>query len=95
MKSPLHAKNRFKKRLGYDLSDVELAEINSMIENVEEGVELTKWREGNDLCVYKVNWKEFCFYAVFSLIEKRVITFKTIDDDIFEHKGDFWDGDIE
>ena len=93
MKSSLHARNRFKKRLGYDLSECELNEINRLIDSNDESVELTKWRQGNDFSVYKVSWKEYSFFAVYSLAEKRVITFKTLDDSIFEHKGDFWDGE--
>ncbi|OUR95733.1 hypothetical protein A9Q84_14625 [Halobacteriovorax marinus] len=89
----VHAINRFKKRLGLQLSETDFNDINKMIIEGGLDVELMKWRKGNDICVYKVKWNGLEFYAIFHLVKKEVITFKTLDSEIFEHYGEYWLGE--
>lgn len=90
MTTSVHARNRFKKRIGRELSEDELAEITSLILD-EEHSELVKWRKGNDIAIYKLRWRELEFYAIYNLLSSSIITFKSIDSTIHTHLQEYYD----
>ena len=73
-KISIHAKKRFKERIGYPLTDEELLEIESLIRS---GLgKLVNWTHGHP-GVYLVSWKEFEFHSVFGYRTFKVVTFLT------------------
>lgn len=82
MKTPLHARNRFLKRISQEISNADLNELNKLINN-ENHSKLVMWEKENTIAIYQMKWKSLAFHAIYFLPEERIISFKSLDMDIF------------
>lgn len=71
-----HAKNAFKNRFNYDLSDSDFDEITALA--LSPDVEVVMWQKGHG-SVLKLEWKEFKFYAIYGHNINCIVTFLTLE----------------
>lgn len=90
MKTPVHAINRFKKNIGYELTSEEFNEIEAQVKE-QVNCELISWNKEQQVAVYKMIWKEFSFYAVFHLEAQRIISFKNLDQEVYDDPNTYYE----
>ncbi len=89
MKTPFHARNRFLKRIGQKISDADLNELNKLINN-ENHSKLVMWEKENTIAIYQMKWKGLVFHAIYFLPEERIISFKSLDMEIYSNLEKFY-----
>lgn len=89
MKTPVHAINRFKKNIGYDLTSKEFEEIEALAKD-QINCELINWNKEQQVAVYKMIWKELSFYAVFHLEAQRIISFKNLNQEVYDDPNNYY-----
>lgn len=94
MKTSLHARNRFLKRMGQEISDTDLSELNQLINN-ENHAKLVMWEKENTIAIYQIKWRNLEFYAIYFLPEERIISFKSLDMEIYLNLETFYQDSSE